>query len=99
MGKHGVQIARGKDDFNFHEKIGRSKLLMDKNDIKLKKKKMTIFKKFSIKILLKKVNYNYKLKKINLIKIQFHFFLLKNIFIFIILLYGYFCYYMFSPDE
>ena len=38
LGKHGVQIARGKDDFNFHEKIGRSKLLMDKNDIKLKKK-------------------------------------------------------------
>ena len=38
LGKHGVQLARGKDDFNFHEKIGRSKLLMDKNDIKLKKK-------------------------------------------------------------
>ena len=38
LGKHGVQIARGKDNFNFHEKIGRSKLLMDENDIKLKKK-------------------------------------------------------------
>ena len=38
MGKNSVQLARGKDDYNFHEKIGRSKLLMNKNDIKLKKK-------------------------------------------------------------
>jgi ectoine hydroxylase-related dioxygenase (phytanoyl-CoA dioxygenase family) len=38
LGKNSVQLARGKDNFNFHEKIGRSKLLMDKNDIKLKKK-------------------------------------------------------------
>ena len=31
------RLARGKDDFNFHEKIRRSKSLMDKNDLKLKK--------------------------------------------------------------
>ena len=46
-------LILNKDDkfFNFHEKIGRSKSLMDKNDIKLKKKKMTNFKKFFIKVL------------------------------------------------
>ena len=38
LGKNSVQLARGKDNYNFHEKISRSKLLMDKNDIKLKKK-------------------------------------------------------------
>jgi ectoine hydroxylase-related dioxygenase (phytanoyl-CoA dioxygenase family) len=37
LGKNSVQIARGKDDFNFHEKIPRTKSLMNKNDIKLKK--------------------------------------------------------------
>ena len=37
LGKHGVQIARGKDDFNFHKKIRRTKSLMNKDDIKLKK--------------------------------------------------------------
>jgi len=37
LGKNSVQIARGKDDFNFHEKILRTKSLMNKNDIKLKK--------------------------------------------------------------
>ena len=38
LGKNSVQLARGKDCYNFHEKIGRSKSLMNKNDIKLKKK-------------------------------------------------------------
>ena len=38
LGKNGVQLARGKDDYNFHETIGRPKLLMDKNDLKIKKK-------------------------------------------------------------
>ena len=38
LGKNSVQIARGIDNFNFHEKIGRTKSLMDKSDIKLKKK-------------------------------------------------------------
>ena len=38
LGKNGVQLARGKDDYNFHETIGRPKSLMDKNDLKIKKK-------------------------------------------------------------
>ena len=38
LGKNSVQIARGKDNYNFHEKIGRTKSLMNKDDIKLKKK-------------------------------------------------------------
>ena len=37
LGKNSVQIARGKDDFNFHNKIVRTKSLMNKEDIKLKK--------------------------------------------------------------
>ena len=37
LGKNGVQIARGKDNYNFHEIIERPKLLMDKNDLKIKK--------------------------------------------------------------
>ncbi len=38
IGKNSVQLARGLDNFNFHEKIGRPNLLMNKDDIKLKKK-------------------------------------------------------------
>ena len=38
LGKNSVQLARGIDNYNFHEKIGRSKSLMNKNDLKLKKK-------------------------------------------------------------
>jgi hypothetical protein len=38
LGKNSVQLARGVDNFNFHEKIGRPNLLMDRNDLKLKKK-------------------------------------------------------------
>ena len=38
LGKNSVQLARGIDEYNFHEKIGRTNLLMDKDDIKLKKK-------------------------------------------------------------
>ena len=38
LGKNSVQLARGVDSYNFHEKIGRSKSLMNKNDLKLKKK-------------------------------------------------------------
>ena len=37
LGKNSVQIARGKDDFNFHQKIRRNKSLMDKDDLELKK--------------------------------------------------------------
>ena len=38
LGKNSVQLARGKDIYNYHEKIERSKSLMNKNDLKLKKK-------------------------------------------------------------
>ena len=38
LGKNRVQITRGKDLFKFHEKIGRPNSLIDKNDLKLKKK-------------------------------------------------------------
>ena len=38
LGVNSVQVARGKDDFNFHEKIPRTKSLMDKDDIKSKKR-------------------------------------------------------------
>ena len=37
LGKNSVQVARGKDDFNYHEKILRTQSLMNKDDIKLKK--------------------------------------------------------------
>ena len=37
LGKNSVQLARGEDNFNFHEKIERPKSLMNKEDIKLKK--------------------------------------------------------------
>ena len=38
LGKNSVQLARGKDNFNFHNKIGRPKSLLDKNDLKIKKR-------------------------------------------------------------
>ena len=37
IGKNSVQLARGEDKFNFHEKIGRPKSLLDADDIKTKK--------------------------------------------------------------
>ena len=37
LGKNGVQIARGVDNYNFHEKIGRPNSLMNTNDLKIKK--------------------------------------------------------------
>ena len=37
LGKNSVQLARGVDKFNNHEKIGRPQKLLDENDIKLKK--------------------------------------------------------------
>ena len=37
LGKNSVQLARGEDKFNFHEKIGRPKSLLDADDIKTKK--------------------------------------------------------------
>ena len=38
IGKNSVQLARGVDNYNFHEKIKRTKLLMNEKDLKLKKK-------------------------------------------------------------
>ena len=38
LGKNSVQLARGIDEFNYHEKIGRPQKLLDKKDIILKKK-------------------------------------------------------------
>ena len=37
LGKNSVQIARGVDNYNFHEKIGRPNSLMNTNDLKIKK--------------------------------------------------------------
>ena len=37
LGKNSVQVARGIDEFNYHEKIGRTQNLLDPIDIKLKK--------------------------------------------------------------
>ena len=37
LGKNSVQLARGVDEFNYHEKIGRPQNLLDSKDIKLKK--------------------------------------------------------------
>ena len=37
LGKNSVQLARGIDKFNYHEKIGRPQNLLDSEDIKLKK--------------------------------------------------------------
>ena len=37
LGKNGVQLARGIDKFNYHNTLRRSKSLMNKNDLKIKK--------------------------------------------------------------
>ena len=37
LGKNSVQLARGKDEFNFHEKIGRPNSFLNKKDLKIKK--------------------------------------------------------------
>ena len=38
LGRNSVQLARGIDKFNFHEKINRPKSLMDKKDLLVKKR-------------------------------------------------------------
>ena len=38
LGKNSVQLARGVDKFNFHDKIARPSLLMGKDDLEIKKK-------------------------------------------------------------
>ena len=57
LGKNGVQLARGKDDYNFHETIGRPKSLMDKNDLKIKKKENDNLQEIFYKGSSKKGNY------------------------------------------
>ena len=37
LGNNSVELARGKDEFNYHEKIGRPQNLLEKKDIRLKK--------------------------------------------------------------
>jgi len=53
LGKNSVQLARGIDEFNYHEKIERPQNLLTKEDIKLKKQEnnnlQEIFYKDSIK--------------------------------------------------
>ena len=57
LGKNSVQIARGKDDFNFHEKIGRTKSLMNEDVIKLKKQENDYLQEIFYKDSSKKGNY------------------------------------------
>ncbi|MDB4154033.1 phytanoyl-CoA dioxygenase family protein [Candidatus Pelagibacter sp.] len=57
LGKNSVQVARGKDDFNFHEKIGRTKSLMNKDDVKLKKQENDYLQEIFYKDSSKKGNY------------------------------------------
>ena len=49
LGKNSVQLARGKDNFNFHEKIERPKSLMNKHDLKIKKKENDYLKEIFYK--------------------------------------------------
>ena len=57
LGKNSVQIARGKDHYNFHKKIGRPKTLMDEDDIKIKKKENDNLQEIFYKGSSKKGNY------------------------------------------
>ncbi len=57
LGKNSVQLARGIDNFNFHEKIGRPSSLMDKNDLKIKKKENDNLQEIFYKGSSKKGNY------------------------------------------
>jgi len=57
LGKNSVQLARGKDDYSFHKKIGRPKSLMNKNDLELKKQENDNLQKIFYKGSLKKGTY------------------------------------------
>jgi hypothetical protein len=57
LGKNSVQVARGKDDFNYHEKIPRTQSLMNKDDIKLKKQENDYLQKIFYNGSSKKGNY------------------------------------------
>jgi len=57
IGKNSVQLARGKDNYNFHEKIKRTKSLMDKENLKLKKQENDYLQEIFYKGSLKKGTY------------------------------------------
>jgi ectoine hydroxylase-related dioxygenase (phytanoyl-CoA dioxygenase family) len=57
LGRNSVQIARGKDNYNFHEKIPRTKSLMNKDNIKLKKQENDYLQEIFYKGSSKKGNY------------------------------------------
>ena len=57
IGKNSVQLARGKDNYNFHEKIRRTKSLMDKENLKLKKQENDYLQEIFYKGSLKKGTY------------------------------------------
>jgi hypothetical protein len=57
LGKNSVQLARGIDKFNFHEKIERTKSLMEKNDLKIKKQENTYLQEIFYSGSEKKGNY------------------------------------------
>ena len=57
LGKNSVQIARGKDHFNYHEKIPRTQSLMNEDDIKLKKQENDYLQEIFYKGSKKKGNY------------------------------------------
>ncbi len=57
IGKNSVQLARGEDKFNFHEKIGRPKSLLDEEDIKIKKQENDNLQEIFYKGADKKGNY------------------------------------------
>ena len=57
LGKNSVQLARGVDEFNYHEKIGRPQNLLDLKDIKLKKQENDNLQEIFYKGSSKKGNY------------------------------------------
>ena len=57
LGKNSVQVARGKDHFNYHEKIPRTQSLMNDDDIKLKKQENDYLQEIFYKGSSKKGNY------------------------------------------
>ena len=57
LGKNGVQSARGKDEFNFHEKIGRPNSLLNKKDLEIKKRENDNLQDIFYKGSLQKSNY------------------------------------------
>ncbi len=57
LGKNSVQIARGKDNFNFHEVIDRTEGLMNKKDISLRNRENGYLQEIFYKGSLQKGNY------------------------------------------